>query len=298
MTEIDDRVYLNGAIVEAAEAHVSVFDSGFLHGSGLFETMRAHGGKGVLTGAHIARLNTSAREIGLNLHLDESAMRDAIAELLDACGLTDARVRLTISTGAADRDAAPEPSPTVLITAAPWVPRPEELYQTGMQVVISELFQNPRSVTCGHKTISYLDRMMSLQKARTARAGESIWFTEVDKQLAEGSISNIFLVSNDGTIRTPPLMWDKFPQFRLVLPGIARRLVIDSAREMGLSLEEKPLNIRDLLDAREVFLTNVIMGVMPVCRVEQHVIGGGAPGELSGLLRKRINQILEQPDAA
>jgi branched-subunit amino acid aminotransferase/4-amino-4-deoxychorismate lyase len=40
------------------------------------------------------------------------------------------------------------------------------------------------------------------------------------------------------------------------------------------------------------------MGVMPVCRVEQHVIGGGAPGELSGLLRKRINQILEQPDAA
>lgn len=295
MTELNHVIYLNGQIVDAESARLSVSDSGFLHGVGLFETMRAHGGKGVLTAAHIARLNTSAEAIGLELHLDEAVIREAIAELLQARGLSDARVRLTISTGPVDPDA--EPTPTVLITASPWVSRPEELYQSGMHVVISELFQNPRSVTCGHKTISYLDRMMSLQKARTARAGESIWFTEVDKQLAEGSISNIFLVSQDGTIRTPPLMWDKFPQFRLVLPGIARRLVIDSAREMGLPLEEKPLHIRDLLDAREVFLTNVIMGVMPVCRVEQHVIGSGAPGELSGLLRRRIHQILEQSDA-
>ncbi len=294
---MSDVVYLNGSIIDSDTAGISVFDAGYLHGAGLFETMRAHHGKGVRTGAHIARLNTSAAAIGLELHLDESVIAEAIAELLGARGLTDARVRLTISTGSTSTDGTGEPTPTVLITAAPWVSYPEELYQAGMQVVISELFQNPRSVTCGHKTISYLDRMTSLHKARLARAGESLWFTEVDKQLAEGSISNIFLVSQDGAIRTPPLMWDKFPQFRLVLPGIARGLVLESARSMGLPVHETPLNIRDVLGAREVFLTNMIMGVMPVCRVEQHAINDGKPGELSVLLRTRMNQILEQTDA-
>ena len=294
---MSDVVYLNGSIIDSDTAGISVFDAGYLHGAGLFETMRAHRGRGVQTGAHIARLNTSASAIGLELHLDESVIAEAIAELLEARGLTDARLRLTISTGSTGTDGTGEPTPTVLITAAPWASYPEELYQSGMQVVISELFQNPRSVTCGHKTISYLDRMTSLQKARIARAGESLWFTEVDKQLAEGSISNIFLVSQDGAIRTPPLMWDKFPQFRLVLPGIARGLVLESARSMGLPVHETPLNIRDVLGAREVFLTNIIMGVMPVCRVEQHSINDGKPGELSILLRTRMNQILEQTDA-
>lgn len=293
---MSDVVYLNGSIIDSDTAQLSVFDAGYLHGAGLFETMRAHHGRGVKTAAHIARLNASASAIGLELHLDAGVIGDAIVELLEARDLTDARLRLTISTGSSALDATAQPSPTVLITAAPWTPYPEELYQSGMLVVISELFQNPRSATCGHKTISYLDRMISLQKARMARAGESLWFTEVDKQLAEGSISNIFLVSKDGTIRTPPPMWDKFPQFRLVLPGIARSLVLESARSMGLPVNETPLNIRDVLDAREVFLTNMIMGVMPVCRVEQHMINHGRPGELSILLRTRMNQILEQID--
>jgi branched-chain amino acid aminotransferase len=290
---LSDVVYLNGSIIDADTASISALDAGFLHGVGLFETMRAHHGKAIELSAHIARLNASAAAIGLELHLDAAVIDEAIGELLQACDLADARLRLTISTGHSANEGG-ERVPTVLITAAPWMPYPEELYKSGMHVIISELFQNPRSVTCGHKTISYLDRMTSLQKARLARAGESLWFTEVDKQLAEGSISNIFLVSQDGTIRTPPLMWDKFPQFRLILPGIARGLIVELTRTMGLPMQETPLNIRDVLDAREVFLTNMIMGVMPVTKVEDRVIGSGKPGELSTLLRSRLNAILEQ----
>lgn len=291
-----DVVYLNGSIIDAEFASIAINDAGFLHGAGLFETMRAHHGRPFQLPAHIRRINTSAREIGLNLHLDENLMAEAVAELLDARQLTDARLRLTLSTGAGSTDLPAEPLPTVLITAGEWKAYPEQLYQTGMQVVISELFQNPRSVTCGHKTISYLDRITSLQKARAARAGESLWFTEVDKQLAEGAISNVFLVSTDGTIRTPPLRWDKFPQFRLILPGIARGIILDLAQSLALTVVETPLNIRDVLDAREVFLTNIIMGVMPVCHVEQHVIGSGTPGEISSALRSRFNSIAEAPD--
>ena len=110
---------------------------------------------------------------------------------------------------------------------------------------------------------------------------EAIWFT-TNNQLAEGSISNVFLVRK-GILKTPPLDTP-------VLPGIARSVVLEIARRDGLEVQERPLTVDDLLDADEVFLTNTIMQVMPVIRVEKRGIGKGGVGPVAGRHRREYEK--------
>src|SRR5262249_33735627 len=150
--------------------------------------------------------------------------------------------------------------------------------------------QNTESPLTGHKTTSYLDRLIALREAQQAKdpatgasafAGESLWFTAQGNMLAEGSISNVFLIDKEGLLVTPPLIVPGKTNQRLCLPGITRQVVIELATTLSILPHERMLTIQDVLAAREVFLTNAIMGVMPVTRVEQHVVADGKPGELT-----------------
>lgn len=114
---------------------------------------------------------------------------------------------------------------------------------------------------------------------------EAIWFT-TGNQLAEGSISNVFVVRG-GVLKTPPLDTP-------VLPGIARWLVLQIASDCGIECEQCPLTIDDLLDADEVLLTNAIMQVMPVVRVEKHDIGQGRVGPIGKRLYREYRNRVQQ----
>ncbi len=269
-------VYLNGDIVEAERAQVSVFDAGLLHGAGLFETMRAYGGVIFRLQDHLARLAAAGEALSM-CDLNGSA-RDEIAsglnELLRRNGLSDARVRLTLTTGDMRRDpqGQQEARPTLFATATALTVYPQELYDQGMTVLISVHKQSRLDPTCGYKTISYLGRLISLREAQARGCGEALWFTH-ENLLAEGAISNVFLVDH-GIIKTPPIDTP-------VLPGVTRKAVIELAGPADLSVQETPLTINDLLDANEVFVTNSVMQVMPVCRIEQREIGDGKPGPVT-----------------
>ena len=116
-----------------------------------------------------------------------------------------------------------------------------------------------------------------LRDAQERHCGEAIWFTP-ENALAEGSISNVFLV-RENRLLTPPLDTP-------VLPGITRALVLQLAESLQIPAEEKACTIDDLLDAEEVFLTNAIMEVMPVTRVEKKAIAE----EKVGLITRRLNE--------
>ena len=104
--------------------------------------------------------------------------------------------------------------------------------------------------------------------------------------MAEGSISNVFIVKG-GVVKTPPLDTP-------VLPGVTRAAVLGVGREQDIELQETSLNIDDLLDADEVFVTNSGMEVMPVIRVEQRDIGDGKPGPVTRDLIKLYRELVEQ----
>ncbi|MBX7106645.1 MAG: aminotransferase class IV [Gemmataceae bacterium] len=257
------------------EAAVSVFDAGFSHGAGLFETLRAYRGRVMALPAHVERLNTSAAALGLPVAIDAGQIGEMADELLAANDLSDARLRLTVTPGNVPRPGeAPgeDPSPTVLLAAEALRPYAAELYQHGMRVCICPHRQNPSDPLTGHKTLAYLPRLLAMKDAAAKRCHESLWFT-TDHRLAEGSVSNVFIV-RDGAVVTPPTNTP-------LLSGIVRRAVLDLAKEQGIPAMEEAITIETLLAASEVFLTGSIMEVMPVTAIERHTVGSGEPGAIT-----------------
>jgi len=273
------KVFLNDRIVEAADACIACNDAGLLYGMGLFETMRCHNRRVFRLDDHLERLFAGAKALAVRNVYDRAHIAGAIDSLLEANGLDEARLRLTLTNGPLGDDASSKP--TLLITATEFTPYPAEYYEKGVRVVLTEARQNPTDPLSGHKTTCYASRLLVLEKARKKLAAEALWFT-TDNRLAEGCISNVFLVK-DGVVHTPDLSAG-------VLPGIARKTVVELAETDSMELAEKDLTINDLLGADEIFLTNTIMLILPVVAVEAHTVGNGKPGRITTKLFKLFKE--------
>ena len=283
-----EQVFLNGRIVDAAEARVSAFDAGLTHAAGLFETLRAYHGKVMRIGDHLERLLRSAATLDLHIPVTAAELQYAVHEVLDANKLKDARLRLVVTPGNVPRAVLRqaqesgsreddevgeiEARPTVLATAAAVQMYPAEHYKNGWRVCISPYKTNRLDPLAGHKTLAYLPRLMAMKDAATRRCNEALWFT-TENMLAEGSVCNVFVVK-DGTILTPPANTP-------ILPGTVRKAVMELAGENGMPVEEKAIDINMLLSAQEVFLTGSVLEIMPVTSIEKHVVGEGVPGEVT-----------------
>jgi branched-chain amino acid aminotransferase len=279
-----EKFFLNDSLVDVDKACISVTDSGFLYGAGLFETMRSHKGVVFCLKDHLDRLFFSANSLSINNPYDREYLTNAIYKVLDANSLSDARLRLTLSNGPMAKSDQ-KPGPTLLITATKFQPYSSEYYDKGVLVILCPFKQNVYEPTYGHKTTSYFSRMLALNWAHQRGAAEALWFT-VDDRLAEGSISNVFLIK-DSVLYTPPI---ETP----VLAGVARKTVCQIALRKSIKLVEKNLCINDVLEADEIFLTNVIMQVLPVINVEKHNVGDGEVGPMTKQLQKSFDEFIKE----
>ena len=209
-----------------------------------------------------------------------------LAELLDRNALSDARIRLTVSAGAVHGESVEASADlTVCATASALTSYPHDFYERGVHVAICTYRVSPSDPLAGHKTTSYLPRLLALRDAQRARCVEALWFTTANR-LAEGSISSVWIV-RDGVLKTPPLDTP-------VLPGIARRVVLEIAKEVGIETRSCALTIDDLQDADEVLLTNAIMQVMPVVRVERRDIGAPRVGPIAKRLLEEYRRLVRK----
>jgi branched-chain amino acid aminotransferase len=265
------KVFINSEMFEADRAFVSARDSGFLYGAGLFETMRSKNGVVFALDDHLNRLLSSAKTLGIPHKYDRGYIADAISQTLKVNELSDARIRLTLTGGPTGMPADKQKG-TLVIAATPFEAYPSEYYEKGALAVLCRFRHNTSDPGCGHKTCNYLSRLLAMDGARQKGAVESLWFT-VDNRLAEGCVSNVFVVK-DSKVFTPPLNTP-------VLPGIARKHVLQVAAQNAVETVEKDLLINDLLGADEVFITNTIMQILPIAAVEAHVVGDGKVGAVT-----------------
>ncbi len=265
-------VDLNSSLLSAEEARVSTTDLGVLYGIGLFETMRAYGGGVFRLQEHSERLLASAERLKLPITREMLPDEKRFSALLSANDLTDARLRLTVSGGSPGVDGVEH---MVLATAVEVQPLPEEYYTRGITVTVGSQAQLTTDPLAGHKTTCFWARLRALHEAQLHGCGEALWFTE-KRELAEGSISNIFIVK-EGVVHTPPIATP-------VLPGITRAAVIELCEQHSIPCEQTTLTIDDLLDADEAFICNSIMEIVPVCRVERKAVGD----ERVGAVTKRL----------
>jgi branched-chain amino acid aminotransferase len=278
-----EKVFLNDKLVDVDKAGVSVTDSGLLYGAGLFETMRSYNGVVFSLKDHLDRLFFSAGALSINNTYSREYITDAIYKVLKANKLTDARLRLTLTGGPMSEPEEKRKS-TLLIAAAKLQPYPPEYYKNGVLVVLSPFRQNTAEPIYGHKTTSYFSRMLALQIAHQKKAAEALWFTTTNL-LAEGCISNVFLIK-DSVIYTPLLATP-------VLAGIARKAVCKIAADNSIKLVEKNLGIEELLASDEIFLTNVIMKIIPINSVEKHTVGDGKVGPVTKKMQKLFDNYIE-----
>jgi branched-chain amino acid aminotransferase len=279
-------VYFNGQLVPRAEAKLSPFDHGFLYGYGLFETMRAYEGHIFRLDRHLTRLHCSAESLGLRAKLDAFDLENACVETLQANKLKDARVRLTVTAGEGDMtpDLNTCSNLTVLVAARNFVPLPPERYEQGFKAALSFLRRDSQSPLSRLKCTCYVSNILARMEAKAAGCDEAIMLNELD-YVAEGSTANIFLVCG-GELITPSLESG-------ILPGITREAVLEIARDLNIKTVERQVELGELSGAEEAFVTNSIMEVMPLTRLNDEPIGTGKPGKLTRNLMAAYKELVK-----
>ena len=280
MSEI---VYLNGILMPRSQASISALDYGFLYGFGLFETMRAYGGRVFRLDKHLSRLARSAEILGLPIGV--ANLKEAVMATIQANQLSEARIRITISIG--EGGMTPNPStcqkPTVLVLAGHYQPYPEQVYQKGFRAVVSSIRRNSQSPLSRLKSANYLENILAREEARKTVVDEALCLNEKGL-LAEASMSNIFLVTN-GTLRTPR-------QGSGILPGITREVVLELASQLGINTLERDIRLEELFHAQEAFLTNSLIEVMPLTEIDGKPIGSGRPEPLTKRLMVAYRKVV------
>ena len=273
-------VYLNGQFVPLEEARVSILDRGFCYGDGLFETLRAYGGKVFRLGLHLERLEQSARGIYLELPESRESLTSIIYETLNKNDLTDAVIRLTVTRGESFPGLAIDESskPTLVVHVRPFKPVPEAWYREGIKIALlprsaPKIFGVERQI----KSLNYLSPIMSLKQARDQGAVEAVLLDDSGR-VCDGTTSNIFIV-RQGVLRTPAIN-------EYVLAGITRKVILEISRELEIASEEKELNREEVYQADEVFITNSGLEILPVTEVDDVTVGDGCPGLLTRKLHE------------
>lgn len=284
------KIYLDGKLVPKEQATVSVFDHGFLYGDGVFEGIRVYNKRVFRLAGHVERLYRSAKAIWLEPPLTKDEMARAIEETVAANQLEDGYIRAIISRGYGDLGLDPRkcPKPTVVIIAATISLYPEEVYQTGMEVITAATRRSqPDVLNPAIKSLNYLNNILAKIECIRAGVPECIMLNQ-QGLVAECSGDNLFILTSDYSgnqeLRTPPVSAG-------LLEGITRECVMQIATEMGIRCVEKDVALFDVYSAEEAFLTGTAAEVVPMTKVDNRVIGNGKPGELTWKIIHRFREL-------
>jgi branched-chain amino acid aminotransferase len=281
------KVYLNGKFVDEKEAVVPVGDRGFLYGDGLFETMRAYGGRVFRLGMHLGRLADSARALRIALGPRPAELEAAVDKLLALNGLGDAYVRITLTRGRHTGDLGLDTGElaTLVMSAREYHGYPAELYAKGMRLAVAGNVRDTKSFVGRHKTLNYLENLVERDTAKRSGFDETLFLDEKGC-VVECATANIFFV-RDGDLSTPDAGMN-------LLCGITRGVVMELAAAAGCEVIETRWRLDAVKGSSEVFLTNSLMGIMPVCEVAGVGIGKAIPGEVTRKITADYHRLVEK----
>lgn len=275
-------VLINGSLVPKEDAKVSVFDRGFLYGDGVFETVRIYDGIPFMLDEHMERLIAGLKT--LRFQKLPAGIKVYASRVIDANKVKNGVLRIAVSRGEMTFGIDPSPSkePTVVITAKEGVPYSEAAYLKGFRALIAGIRIDRNSPLCSVKSANFLTHILAKGEATDAGVDEAIMLNH-EGFVTETTVSNIFIIKGSSLI-TPSIDSG-------ILPGIARRTVIEIADGMGLAASEREVKPDEFYAASEAFLTNSLMEVMPLVEVDKRPVGSGLPGKMTMELRKRYQSL-------
>jgi branched-chain amino acid aminotransferase len=283
-------IWINGEYRTRADASVSVFDHGLLYGDGVFEGIRAYGGRIFRLGEHIDRLYASAKSIWLDPGMSPADMRKMVEEAQNKSEIRDSYIRLVITRGTGDLGMDPRKceKPTVFCivdTIALWS---KERYERGLTCITAATpISHKENLSPRVKSLNYLSHILAKIEGIAANVDEVIML-DSSGFVAEASGMNLFCARR-GVVKTPP-------PYSGILRGVTRDAMIEMARDANYEVVEEPLNRYDLYSADEVFLTGTAAEIVAVTKLDGRVIGNGQSGPIVADLGRRFRALVTRGD--
>ena len=272
-------VFLNGKLLPAEQATVSVLDRGFIFGDGVYELVPVYSRVPFRLDEHLARLERSLGETRIRNPYSRAEWRSHIYKLIDAQGFDDQSIYFQVTRGVAKRDHAfpKDAAPTVFMMSNPLVnPLPAQV-ENGAAAVSAP---DNRWFRCDIKSISLIGNVLLRQVSAEAGAAETILFR--DGKLTEASASNVFIVKR-GVIQSPP-------KTNLILPGITYDVITELARANGLPLEFRDIPEAEVRAAEEVWVSSSSKEVLAIVELDGKRVGDGRPGPVF----RRMHQLYQE----
>jgi branched-chain amino acid aminotransferase len=269
-------VYVDGAFVPRNEARVSIFDSGFVLGDGVWEGLRLKSGRLIQREAHLDRLFEGANSIALDIGRSREEVAEAIDETLARNGMTDgAHIRLMVTRGVKK---TPNQDPrfvigkaTMVIVAEYKTPRPESKARGLLLFTSTFRTSTPDVFDLRLNSHSRLNLIQALIQAINAGADEALML-DPHGFVASCNSTNFFIVRRGE-------LWSSTGSY--CFKGLTRQAVIDAWAASGAPVREKDFTLAEVYGADEAFVTGTLGGVTPVTRIDGRTIGAGVPGSMT-----------------
>jgi len=284
MADNSGAAWINGVHMAAKDATISVFDSGFIGGVSVFDTLACWHGKLFKLDAHLARFRRSAHAAALSLGDWDAGLEEVVVDVVRRSGLRDAYVQVIATRGVRSSPTDFAPPPTVIVYAIPyvWIIQPEKI-ASGCRVMVANTRNTPP--TSLDPKIKNFNRFHSyMAKLEGEQAGvDEVIMLDGQGLLTEGRGANLFIVS-DGALLTPA---------RGVLQGITRATVFEIAEELGIAAGATDLTPYDLYAADEAFFCSTAGGIMPIVEADRRTLGSGEPGDITRRIHDRYWELHE-----
>jgi branched-chain amino acid aminotransferase len=269
-----EKIWMNGELIDWADARIHVGTHGLHYGTGFFEGIRCYAterGPAVFRMVdHLKRFENSAKLLYMHLPYSIEELRTACFDSIAAAGLSECYLRPIAFYGYGELGVHPGDNPVdVVVMCFPWgAYLGEDSQREGVRVMISSWRRvGPNTIPHAAKATGvYLNSMLATHEARRGGYDEAVLLTE-DGKVADGPGETIFVIK-DGTVYTPDLSAS-------ILPGITRDTIIQIGQDLGYTVIEKTLIRTDLYTADELFMAGTAVEVTPVRSIDDHEIGVG-----------------------
>jgi len=271
--------YVNGRYLPFRDAKVHIEDRGYQFADGVYEVCEVRGGRLIDERRHLARLKRSLDELRIRAPMSAKALGVVLREVIARNRIRYGVAYLQVTRGVARRDHAfpvPQVPPSLVVTArALNAARNEATADKGIAVIS---VPDNRWGRVDIKTIGLLPNVLARQAAIEQGARDA-WFVDKDGAVTESASANAWIVTAAGAVVTRPADHS-------ILRGITRTVLFDAIRAQGLAIEERSFTVEEAYAAREAFVTAATQIVLPVVRIDGHMIGDGKPGPVATALRR------------
>ncbi|MBO0471644.1 D-amino-acid transaminase [Enterococcus sp. DIV0242_7C1] len=266
------HILWNDQIVERDEVKIDIEDRGYQYGDGLYEVVRVYNGHLFMLEEHLNRLWDGAEKIRMTLPFTKDELAANLQKLVALEGIPEGKLYFQVTRGidSPRNHALPDPKKvtgvlTANITACE---RPVKKMQEGITVAV---VPDTRWLHCDIKSLSLMGNILSLDEARRQGFDDAVLIR--DDKVTEASAANFWAVK-DGTVYT-------HPDGNLILPGITKRKILELARELNIPVKEEAIFEEELFTADECFVSGSVTEIVPVVKINEHIVGSGKPGKIT-----------------